>query len=68
MKNRQLFWATTALLFVIPIISAGLKLSNKPTSLSDLLPKEVFTVIYEFDLSNLPHNAFVKAFLPAPKE
>ena len=68
MKNRQLFWATTALLFVIPIISAGLKLSNKPTSLSDLLPKEVFTVIYEFDLSNLPHSAFVKAFLPAPNE
>jgi hypothetical protein len=64
MKSRKLYNLAIALLFVMPLLLAGFKLNEKRTSLQDLLPKEVFTVTYEFDMSNLPPQAFVKAFLP----
>lgn len=64
MKSRKLYHLAIALLLVVPFLLAGFKLIEKRTSLVDLLPKEVFTVTYEFDMSNLPPQAFVKAFLP----
>jgi len=52
------------LLIVLPLILVAWKFNTTPINMESLWPKERYKLTYEFDLSKLPENAFVKAFLP----
>ncbi len=64
MTPKNLYRYVAYALIVLPLATVIWKFNANPISLSGLWPKEIYTLTYEFDLSNLRENAFIKAFLP----
>ncbi len=64
MTPKNLYRYVAYSLIVLPLVTIIWKFNKNPISLSGLWPKEIYTLTYEFDLSNLWENAFIKAFLP----
>ena len=68
MTSRNVYWYVAYTLIILPLVLIGWKLNNNPINVNGLLPQETYTLAYEFDLSNLPENTFVKAYLPSTNE
>ncbi|MEM7103267.1 MAG: 7TM domain-containing protein [Bacteroidota bacterium] len=68
MINSKSYLGAAILLLIIPLASMGLKYHKSAKSVNDLLPKDVYQVTYEFDMSNLGPDAFTKAYLPESNE
>ncbi len=64
MSTQRIYFYIAMVLLTIPLVSATIKYKSQKGSLNDVLPKNVYQVSYEFDLFNLPKEAFVKAYLP----
>ncbi len=68
MKNKIGFRSITGILIIIPLLVFGFKWSKNPSSFQKIYPRQAYLINYEFDLSNLPSKAFVKAYLPLSNE
>lgn len=64
MSAQKIYYYVVIILLTIPLLSATFKFQQQSGSLDDVLPKNVYQVSYEFDMFNLPEEAFVKAYLP----
>lgn len=64
MLRRNAYGVTAGLLLMIPLLVALIKNWTKDYSWQELLPKEAYTVSYEFDMFHLPAGAYVEAYLP----
>ncbi|MEM6321497.1 MAG: 7TM domain-containing protein [Bacteroidota bacterium] len=64
MTPKNVYRYVTYALIVLPLVAIIWKYSSNPVTSNGLYPKEIYSLTYEFDLSNLPENTFVKAYLP----
>lgn len=64
MLRRNAFGLVAGMLLMIPLLSVLIKQFSNDYQWQELLPKESYTVSYEFDLFHLPEEAYVAAYLP----
>ena len=65
MSARKNYFYLALILLTAPLFFAAAKYLTQSRTLNDILPKNIYTVSYEFDLFNLPEEAFIKAYLPS---
>ncbi|MBT8229673.1 MAG: hypothetical protein KJO50_05390, partial [Bacteroidia bacterium] len=68
MKKYQLFRSISLLCLITPLLIIAYKWTKTPNTFQHLYPGHIYTVTYEFDLSKLDKDVFVKAFLPRSNE
>ena len=68
MLRRNAFGIVAGLLLMIPLLVVLLKQWQRAYSWQELLPKEAYTVSYEFDMFHLPGDAYVESYLPVSDE
>ncbi|MBT8191103.1 MAG: transglutaminase family protein, partial [Bacteroidia bacterium] len=68
MKKYQLFRSISLLCLITPLLIIAFKWIKNPNTFQHLYPGHIYTVTYEFDLSKLDKDVFVKAFLPRSNE
>ncbi len=64
MSNKNVHRLIAYLLITLPFFFIVWKFKNHPFKLGELMPKQLFTITYEFDLSTMQDSTFVKAYLP----
>ncbi|MEL6968967.1 MAG: 7TM domain-containing protein [Bacteroidota bacterium] len=64
MLRRNAYGIVAGLLLMIPLLLVLIKQFQQRYSWQDLLPKEAYSVSYEFDMFHLPEQAFVESYLP----
>jgi len=64
MTPRNVYRPVAYALIVLPFLLITWKFKTNLIHLDNLWPKERYSLTYEFDVSDLPDSAFVKAFLP----
>ena len=63
MTNRTAYYWVSYTLLLLPLLLFSFKWVQQPTSFEDVYPQQSYLLTYEFDLSNLPENSYVKACL-----
>ena len=64
MLRRNAFGLVAGMLLMIPLLTVLIKQWSHDYQWQELLPKEAYTISYEFDLFRLPEQAYVEAYLP----
>ncbi len=64
MLKRNAHSICTALLIFLPLLVIAIKQLQNSRSIDELLPREVYSLTYEFDLFRLPEEAVIRAYLP----
>ena len=64
MLKRNAYGICALVLILIPAIMLIIKHQSRKQDWTNYLPREVYTVGYEFDLFRLPDEAFVEAYYP----
>ena len=67
MSNKNVHRYIAYLLIALPLFFIVWKFKNHPVKLGELMPKQIYTITYEFDLSAMRDSTFVKAYLPKTK-
>lgn len=67
MSNKNIHRFIAYCLIALPLFFIIWKFNNHSVKLDDLMPKQTYTIAYEFDLSAMPTGTFVKAYLPKNK-
>ena len=60
-------WTTCSLL-IASLFFMLIKWKESPSKIEELYPRAQFDVTYEFDVSKLPSDAFIKAYIPSDSE
>lgn len=64
MPGQKSYKYTIVLCFVIPVLMIGFKIWKTPVIWESMMPKEVFRIDYEFDITGIQDQAKVRAYIP----
>ncbi|MDF1696151.1 MAG: 7TM domain-containing protein [Saprospiraceae bacterium] len=64
MLLKKSFFIASMLLLLLPILFSAFKYSQNNFEISDIIPREIYTVSLELEMSDLPKKAVVKSYLP----
>ena len=62
MKEKRSYFIVTILLLTLPTIITSFKYLSKKVSLYELVPREIYEVNLEFDMTKVPPNSYVKYY------
>ncbi|NRB53991.1 MAG: hypothetical protein HRU41_40460 [Saprospiraceae bacterium] len=64
MPGQKSYDYTIVLCFVIPVLLIGFKIWKTPAIWERMMPREVFRIDYEFDVTGIEDQAKVRAYIP----
>lgn len=64
MPGQKSYKYTIVLCFVIPVLLIGFKIWKTPAIWQNMMPKEVFSIDYEFDVTEIDDQVKVRAYIP----